>query len=862
MLAGRRWGLALATGTCMIALAMSAPGHETTHSPGRGANGHAPGARVSPVRDDATTHRTGLAASTAYFEEVVDGIPDMKPVYDLHPTQPAYVNLLPIDLTADGLDDLLVHIHWLDFGGPASSEPCFNRLILFVQQPNGKFADETATRIVNTPDLQGCSGDRTVADFNEDGRPDVIFALSQENGRYNADYTTMQALNAALVSQPDGRYAVERFGVPAWHASASLAWDADGKPLAMFASYMTGPEAYRRLPGGWMSVDPGMPLMRGDLNLYHRPDGSAGPSTRLLRSPSYPNNFDINGAARDAQGVWHEFADKRIFEHPGTVQLQSWAGTVGSTPVARIRNEYAATGGYLRACSWRPVPGAPPVGVTRFTAGVMPVPYTGPSQLVLESELIPITEMWGFRVEESGVELAPLDIAGEVTRQVNANNFGCGDFNGDGYDDLAVYGFNNTGIPLVYINNRKGGLRYIGPAPFPPLPQDWGGQGAGLLHDFNNDGLADYLSCPCNAVTAQFGNDVHIYYHRGLKPLPNLSVPGGAVGAIARPLVASAQVDFSPPRDDGGQPITGYTVRSIPAGGVDAQAGSLATRHTVTGLTNGVDYRFAVVASNASGDGNDSLWTNVVKPLAQTVSIGAATVTEGNAGTTTATFPITLSSAAGSEVSVDVSTMDGTAFAGSDYVAKTQAVAIPAGQTAASFQVTVNGDTTIESNERFTANLQNAVGANIAQEQAPGTIANDDLASLAIADVTVVEGNAGERTATFTVTLSRSMPSAVTFNVATGAGTATAGVDYLPHIATARVLDAGRTRALFEVQVLGDATVEPDETFTVQLSNVQGALVADGTATGTIQNDDAASLTAQAQSWWKRAWPARAKGRD
>ncbi|WP_460505677.1 IPTL-CTERM sorting domain-containing protein [Hydrogenophaga soli] len=81
------------------------------------------------------------------------------------------------------------------------------------------------------------------------------------------------------------------------------------------------------------------------------------------------------------------------------------------------------------------------------------------------------------------------------------------------------------------------------------------------------------------------------------------TVPGAPTGLVVVPGQGQVTVSFTPPASSGSMPITGYTVVSNPAGGVDAQAGTLATSHTVTGLTNGTSYTFTVVATSSVGAG-------------------------------------------------------------------------------------------------------------------------------------------------------------------------------------------------------------------------------------------------------------------
>ena len=227
------------------------------------------------------------------------------------------------------------------------------------------------------------------------------------------------------------------------------------------------------------------------------------------------------------------------------------------------------------------------------------------------------------------------------------------------------------------------------------------------------------------------------------------------------------------------------------------------------------------------------------------LSIADVSIAEGNSGSSLATFTISLSKPVAGSVSFDIFTDYGSASPGSDFASNaTLGQTIAAGQTSAAFTVAINGDMIVENHEKFTVNLANAVGAGVAGGQAQGRIINDDLALLSIDDVAVTEGNSGVGTATFVVRLSSPMPNPITFDITTVAGTATAGSDYVARSQLGRYLDAGRTRQMFEVNINGDTGVEPTETFTVGITNVSGATLADGSAVGTILNDDVAAMKA------------------
>ena len=104
-----------------------------------------------------------------------------------------------------------------------------------------------------------------------------------------------------------------------------------------------------------------------------------------------------------------------------------------------------------------------------------------------------------------------------------------------------------------------------------------------------------------------------------------------------------------------------------------------------------------------------------------------------------------------------------------------------------------------------------------------------------VADAKVKEG-AGAVLA-FAVTLSRAATSAFTVDYATSDGTAQAGADYTAASGTLS-FQSGDSSKTIDVSVLDDAHDEGEETLTLTLSNASGAYLADGEATGTIENAD------------------------
>ena len=111
----------------------------------------------------------------------------------------------------------------------------------------------------------------------------------------------------------------------------------------------------------------------------------------------------------------------------------------------------------------------------------------------------------------------------------------------------------------------------------------------------------------------------------------------------------------------------------------------------------------------------------------------------------------------------------------------------------------------------------------------------DSRPALSVADARANEGAGAS--AAFKVSLSRAATETVTVDYATADGTAEAGSDYTASSGTL-TFAAGETSKTVNVPVLDDAVDEGEETFTLRLSNAQGARIRDGEAVGTITNDD------------------------
>ncbi len=233
-----------------------------------------------------------------------------------------------------------------------------------------------------------------------------------------------------------------------------------------------------------------------------------------------------------------------------------------------------------------------------------------------------------------------------------------------------------------------------------------------------------------------------------------------------------------------------------------------------------------------------------------TVSITGPSSPVGETGGP-AVFTVGLSALYDSDITVSYSTVNGTATAGSDFNAPSGTLVIPGHTPSGTISVSLISDGIFEPTaEKFSVQLNSAVnsagtaiGIPAATSSAEATIAADPVPTFSIEDGTLVEGAAGEALMSFVVRLNGPLAGGVTVKWGTEvhevANSALAGTDYVASTGNTLTFGPFQTTQTIFVPVKGDILEESNETFLVKLSEPStGVLIGDGSAVGTIVNDD------------------------
>ena len=422
------------------------------------------------------------------------------------------------------------------------------------------------------------------------------------------------------------------------------------------------------------------------------------------------------------------------------------------------------------------------------------------------------------------------------------------DFNGDGKSDLAIAVISGVSILL---GNGNGGF---GPAQTLPTSSTVYAVAAG---DFNSDGKADLAAAIVNtrSVLIYLGNG-----QGGFASPATLQVYDGPNSLVAADYNGDGHADLATANSPGNVSV----LLGDGAGSFAAAVTYIDGGYTPRSLTNGdfnSDGRPDIAVANQGGNSTPAptpLPTNISvlfnacsapPPLVPALSVSDVAVTEGDAGNVNMTFNVSLSAASSKTVAVSFYTTAQDALKDVDYQTTAGRVSFAPGVTTQTLTVSVPGDALDEFDEHFAVVLAHPLNANISKGQGLGTILdNDPPPTVSINAVTLSEGNAGTRAATFNVALSAPSGKPITLSFATADGSARASTDYQA-ISGTLTFSPGQTTKTINVLINGDTFDEPDETFFVILSAPANVIIATAQGMGTILNDDAPTLQFSAPSY-------------
>ncbi|NCS31494.1 MAG: hypothetical protein GPJ18_24460, partial [Microcystis aeruginosa F13-15] len=411
---------------------------------------------------------------------------------------------------------------------------------------------------------------------------------------------------------------------------------------------------------------------------------------------------------------------------------------------------------------------------------------------------------------------------------INPTSVTVGDFNGDGKSDLAVANGSGNNVSVL-LGTGTGSFGTATNFSVGSRPRSV------TVGDFNGDGKSDLAVANTNSI--------------------NVSVLLGT-GTGSFGTATNFSVGINPTsvtvRDFNGDGKSDLAVANFYSNNVSVLLGTgTGSFGTVTNFTVGTNPN-SVTVGDFNGDGKSDL--AVTNALSYNVSVLLGTGT-GSFGTAT-NFTV-----GNRPVSVTVGDFNGdgksdlaVANTGSNNVSVLLGTGTGSFGPATNFSVgsypipvTVgdfNGD---GKSDLATANLYgNNVSVLLNADPTATVTITDPSISLTINDVTVTEGNSGTTNAVFTVSLSSAASTVVSVDYATANGTATAGTDYTAIPTTTLTFNPGETSKTITVAVNGDNQVELNETFFLNLSNLQAngsnVTLADNQGQGTINNDDSASI--------------------
>jgi hypothetical protein len=433
------------------------------------------------------------------------------------------INPVILDFNDDGQLDFAFHFwqgqdekNW----GRVTDEPTLNSLIFFESQQDGSYKESSSfliTDAVYGASLPGMSRKVFIADINQDGKLDWIYALNREDGRSGSISKYSSSKAAAIISQSNGTYRIVEFGEANWYHSVYVDQYIYGEPLVIVAGYANGPNFGSESDGFILGGGLGF-LWSLEKNIF-----SEG-----IPLPSHPNTFmsitspfgsaqiitvmnSINGAQLlglfEKQGnSWVKLDTLRPYKSV-MVDFVSYSQDRGRAELFEMGDgTYATAGGYSESAKIALYPGDESTSVFKFSAAQINSPRV--DGFYYQNDGVAMQRFDFYRSSGDTLNRLEVKIINEDTL-LNINFFDILDFNNDGLQDIAAYPYTLGGQPRVYLNTGGNVFYKLDNEIFPVAPYEWGWSASSKFVDINSDGILDLLYAPMNGFSLQASDQLN-----------------------------------------------------------------------------------------------------------------------------------------------------------------------------------------------------------------------------------------------------------------------------------------------------------------------------------------------------------------
>ena len=447
----------------------------------------------------------------------------------------------------NGTEVLVVHF----FQGPddrtevGADSP--NLLAFFTQNNNGQWEHSTqdliAKGLLNTV-LPGWVRQWSLEDLNKDGFADITFATSLEDGRTMQNSPSEYQTNATVLLSGNS-YQVLVLEREDWLHAANSSPATDTKAgISIFSGFQQHPFAYI-FDGSTttleiLPINEEVPPINGKLG---------GGTIEYLEAASLSSTSktfffsDIQGsdlgegarpglAIRDHNlGTWDvvfgdvpfDVSDRKV------IPSLSWLGNTGDITYFRYGNDYIQSSTYTDAEEIKLYPNEESFIVAKYgTSRLKDATLTSVKEGI-DTESATYFHFYEF--DENSIKIKDITIENEKILD-NANFFEVFDFNNDGFDDIVVSSYDESGQPIVYLNTQRGGFVRADLDSLFPL-KELSGFAYQMKIFYSDNGVFDLMVFPASGTKrSEFGTTPYDwFYFEGKIPLssgPDFSDPASS----------------------------------------------------------------------------------------------------------------------------------------------------------------------------------------------------------------------------------------------------------------------------------------------------------------------------------------------